>query len=98
MFRFEWPEEIRALVRSNVLTNSDLEIAGLLILWLVIEQVVPVLDSKHVDLLNDNAPTISWASKMTPKKSGCAAALLRALVMRLKLACASPLILYQCIF
>jgi hypothetical protein len=92
VFRMEWPEEIRELVRRKVLTNSDLEMAGLLILWLVIECVVPDLDSKHVALLNDNAPTISWATKMTSKNSACAAALLRVLSMRLKLARVSPLI------
>ena len=92
VFRMEWPEAVRALVRTKVLTNSDLEMAGLLLLWLVIELVVPELDSKHVAVLNDNAPTISWATKLTSKHSVCAAALLRALAMRLKINRVSPLI------
>lgn len=48
--------------------------------------------SKHVALLNDNTPTISWLTKMSSKKSNTAAALLRVLSMRLKMAKASPLV------
>ena len=64
----------------------------MLLLWLVIEQVYPDLDSKYFGLLNDNSPTVSWTTKMTSEKSACAAALLRALAMRLKVARASPII------
>ena len=97
VFRLEWPPEVLALVKSNTkpdgkLTNSDLEMAGQFILWLVIERVCPELDSKHVALLDDNAPTVSWIKRMTSTKSDVAAVLLRLLAMRLKGARASPLI------
>ena len=97
VFRLEWPEEVRALVISQAnptgkITNSDLECAGTLLLWLVMERVVPDLKEKHVALLNDNSPTISWLTKLTSSNSQTAAALLRILAMRLKLAKASPLI------
>ena len=97
VFRLEWPEEVRALVISDAnpngkITNSDLECAGGLLLWLVIEQVVPCLNNKHVGLLNDNSPTISWLQRMNSRHSKTAAAILRVLAMRLRLAKASPII------
>ena len=97
VFRLEWPQEVRALVISDAnpngkITNSDLECAGGLLLWLVIEQVVPCLNNKHVGLLNDNSPTISWLQRMNSRHSKTAAAILRVLAMRLRLAKASPII------
>ena len=97
VFRLEWPQEVRDLVISDhnpdgKITNSDLECAGALLLWLVIERVVPNLAGKHVALLNDNSPTVSWLTRLTSTRSRTAAALLRILSMRLKLARASPLI------
>ena len=97
VFRLEWPEEVRALVITDdnpggKITNSDLECAGGLLLWLVIEQVVPCLNNKHVGLLNDNSPTISWLKRMNSRHSKTAAALIRTLAMRLRLAKASPII------
>ena len=97
VFRLEWPKEVRTLVISDnnpegKITNSDLECAGGLLLWLVMEQVVPSLENRHVALLNDNSPTISWLQKMNSRHSKTAAAILRVLSMRLRLARASPLI------
>ena len=96
--RLEWPEEVRKLILCHKynpdgkVTNSDLECAGKLFLWLVIECCVPDLAGKHIALLSDNTPTVSWVTKMTSKKSAVAAAYLRILAVRLKLARASPLI------
>ena len=44
MFRYQWPDDIMQDVVSEVnptgrLTNSDLEMAGLLLLWLIMEEV-----------------------------------------------------------
>ena len=41
VFCFERPKEVRKLVCKKVLTNLDIEMASLLLLWLVIENVVP---------------------------------------------------------
>ncbi len=51
VFWWEWPEDIRKEIRSfgnptGSITNSDLEMAGLLLLWLVIEDVCSVLAEK----------------------------------------------------
>ena len=97
VFRLEWPDEVRALVVSDsnptgTITNSDLECAGALLLWLVCEQVVPRLEDSHIGLLNDNSPTVSWVKRLTSTRSQTAAALIRVLSLRLRLAKASPLI------
>ena len=76
---------------GGTITNSDLEMAGLLLLWLVIEAVVPDLRHKHVALLSDNSPSTGWIARMASKSSGVAGALLRALAMRLRAKRSSPL-------
>jgi hypothetical protein len=41
------------------ITNSDLEMAGLVLLWLTMEEVCgPLENKKHLTLFNDNSPTI----------------------------------------
>ena len=59
VFRWEWPADIKnnIVLFSNPtggLTNSDLEMAGLLILWLVLKGVCPSLREKCVTLFSDN--------------------------------------------
>ena len=44
VFRYEWPDDIKADIvtlknRRGGVTNSDLEMAGLLMTWLVMEEV-----------------------------------------------------------
>ena len=68
VFWLEWPEEVRALVcleanPEGPITNSDLEMAGMLLLWLVIEVTVSDLECKHFGLLDDNSPILSWVEK-----------------------------------
>ena len=64
----------------------------MLFLLLLIELRVPCLKNKHLALLSDNDPTVTWTKKLTSRKSKTAAALLRVMATRLKAAGASPLI------
>ena len=53
VFRMEWPKEVRDQLQTEenpggTITNSDLEMAGLVLIWLVIEFVVKNLRHKHV--------------------------------------------------
>ena len=41
VFRVAWPYDIKELFRKGDITNLDLEIAGLIMLWIVIEEVCP---------------------------------------------------------
>ena len=96
VFRLEWPQEVRdaMLTQQNPtgsLTNSDLEMAGLLLLWLVIEAVCPDLRHKHVAVFSDNTPTVSWVDRLASKQSKTAGGLLRALSFRMRQKRASPL-------
>ena len=96
VFRYEWPQDIKDELVSDSnptgkLTNSDLECAGLLMLWLVMEDVCSISSGDHVALFSDNAPTVAWARRLAAKSSVVAGQLIRALALRLKMMGASPL-------
>ena len=96
VFRFRWPDDISNNVisasnTSGTLTNSDLEMAGLLILWLVMEDVCPTLTDAHVALFSDNSPTVHWVQRLAAKHSTVAMQLVRALALRMQLKRSSPL-------
>ena len=89
VFRCEWPEDIKAnlVTRENPrgkINNSDLEMAGLLLCWLVMEAVGGDLRQQHVAMFSDNDPTVHWVKRMATKQSRVAAQLVRALALRLK--------------
>jgi hypothetical protein len=94
----EWPADIRKNVisfdnPSGTLTNSDLEMAGMVLQhYLVLEHLVA---SKHVHVTAwcDNTPTVSWTNKLSSSKSTIAGRLTRALALRIHANEASPLIL-----
>jgi hypothetical protein len=95
VFRLQWPSDISSNIISDdnpqgTITNSDLEMAGLLMLWLVMEAVCKV-ENAHVALFSDNSPTVHWVQRMAAKHSTIAMQLIRALALRLQLAKASPL-------
>ena len=97
VFRMEWPKEVRDQLQTEQnpggkITNSDLEMAGLILLWLVIEHVVQDLRHKHILMLSDNSPSVSWMDRMASKRSRPAGKLLRVLAYRInvKEACLIP--------
>jgi 3'-phosphoadenosine 5'-phosphosulfate sulfotransferase (PAPS reductase)/FAD synthetase len=96
VFRLEWPTEIRDALISfenphGSITNSDLEMAGLLLLWLVMEEICPDLVHKHVALFSDNQPTVCWVKRMASRNSFIAKCILQIIALRLKIRQASPL-------
>lgn len=97
VFRIEWPEWVKQEViktnsgRGGTLTNSDMEMAGLLLLFLVMEEVCDLQPGCHVALFSDNSPNVSWVRKMAAKGSKVADQLLRALSLRMKQHNISPL-------
>ena len=96
VFWLAWPDDIKQDVNTydnpgGRLTNSDLEMAGLLLLWLVMEDVCGIRSGHHVALFSDNSPTVNWVKRLASKRSLVAAQLLRALALRLKTTQASPL-------
>ena len=96
VFRLEWPQEVQAQVVTEdnpdgTITNSDLEMAGLLLCWLVLEHVAPDLYHKHIALFCDNSPTVAWVMRMATRASRVAGQLLMALALRMKVRETSPL-------
>ena len=96
VFRLRWPEDIRNDIISKTnpngtITNSDLEMAGLLLLWVVMEAVCPSLNGAHVALFSDNSPTVHWVERLASRHSVIAMQLIRALALRLQLNKTSPL-------
>jgi len=94
--RFQWPADITASIVSDdnpegTITNSDLECAGLLLCYLVMEDVCKIAPGDHVALFSDNSPTVYWTRKLASKSSVIAGQLIRALALRLKVSQASPL-------
>ena len=90
VFRYKWPDDIKTELVSDDnpngrITNSDLEMAGLLMLRLVMENVCDVESGTHAALSINNQPTVSWVTHMASKSSDVARQLLRALSLRLKM-------------
>jgi hypothetical protein len=65
--RLQWPSDITENVKSDsnpnrTITNSDLEMAGLLLVFLVMEEVICELKEKNIALFSNNTPTVSWVT------------------------------------
>ena len=69
VFRWEWSAEVKEACHSGRITNSDLEMAGLLFLWLVMESVCGNLREKHVVLSSDNSPTVGWVRRLATRST-----------------------------
>jgi len=72
------------------ITNSDLEMAGLVLLWLTMEEVCGPLEEKRLTLFNANSPTIGWATKLASKRLTVAEHLVQAIALRAKQQKACP--------
>ena len=72
VWRLEWPDDIRRSVvsfanPSGTITNSDLEMAAMLIHYIVLEHLVS-LKHVHVAAWCDNTPTVSWTNKLSSSR------------------------------
>ncbi len=95
IFRWKWPPDVTKDIKTATnpegrITNSDLEMAGLVLLWLTMEEVYGPLEEKHLTLFNDNSPTIGWATKLASKRSTVAEHLVQAIALRAKQQKACP--------
>jgi hypothetical protein len=82
VWRVKWPQDIVDLVSSKLVTINDLEMAGLLLQYLLLEQLVPM---KHLQtaVWCDNTSAVSWTTKMSSSKSLIGQQLTRALACRM---------------
>jgi hypothetical protein len=90
VFCLQWPPDVTASVISEsnpkgTITNSDLKLAGLVILWLMMEHVCGTLAEKRVALFSDNSPPVSWVQRMASCSSLVAEQLICVLALRFNL-------------
>lgn len=90
VWRIEWPEQIKQLFADGKLTINDLEAAGILLHFLVLEHLTN-LKGAHVSIWCDNTSAVSWMHKMSSSKSRVGQRLLRALCLRMCINETSPL-------
>jgi hypothetical protein len=82
VYRHQWPDQINRRYCEAKITNSNLELAGVLVAWFVLEACVP-LRQATTTIFSDNSPTVSWTqSLMSRSEQPTSARLLRALAMR----------------
>ena len=91
VWQTEWPEAIRIRFDAGLITINDLELAALVLGWLVMEKITSVT-FKHVAIFCDNTSAVSWAAKLRTSKSIPAARLLRLLGLRIRTMQASSLV------
>jgi hypothetical protein len=81
VWRVRWPDDIRQRYKMGSITNSDLEMAAIIIMMLILEQLMP-LKRQHCHLFSDNTPSVSWTTKLVAiAESVVTATLLRVLAM-----------------
>jgi hypothetical protein len=67
VWRVEWLKDISNNVNPNgTITNSDLEMAGVVIQQLVLERLVKMRHIRSV-IHCDNTPSVSWATQMSAR-------------------------------
>jgi hypothetical protein len=64
-----------------MITNSDLKLAGLVLLWLMMEHDCGPLTKKRVAIFSNNSPTVSWVQRMASRSSLVAEQLVRVLAL-----------------
>ncbi len=96
VFRIQLPPDITANILSvanlkGTITNSDLELAGLVILWLMMEHVCGPLKDKRVALFGNSSPTVSWVQQMAARSSLIAEQLIQVLALQFNIQKVCPI-------
>ena len=94
VWQLRWTPDIINRVKSSNnpdgdLSINDLELAGLVLNWLVLESLGVNLQHAHVALFCDNSSAVSWSYKLRTSTSIVAGKLLRLLGLRIHTAQAS---------
>jgi len=95
VWRLSFPPDIQTLLvlednPHGTITNSNLEMTGLLCQWLILEPMADLAHC-HIAVGCDNTPTVAWANKLLSTKAKLAAQLVRALALCMLAVQASPL-------
>ena len=79
------------MLHTKVLSINDLEMAGVLLEWIVLEALMPSLQFVQAGIECDNSSSVHWARKYSAK-SLRAGHLLRALALRQQICKSAPLL------
>jgi hypothetical protein len=82
VWHVKWPPDIVARVSSNDVTINDLEMADVLLEYLLLEQIVP-MEHLQTAVWCDNTSAVAWTVKMSSSKSTIGQQLTRALACRM---------------
>ena len=82
VWRIKWPDDIVQLTNDHTLTINDLEMAGVLIQNLTLENLVP-MQHTHAATWCDNTSAVAWTGRMNSSKSQVGQQLTRALALRM---------------
>ncbi len=80
---------------TGTLTNSDLELAGLVLLWIMVEHVCTDLIEKRVALFSNISPSVGWVQQMAVCSSLVAEQLIWVLALRFNLQCVCPITMFH---
>jgi len=50
VWQLEWPEDIKDMMRKHIITINDLELAAMVLVWLVLEYICPSIDFCHIGM------------------------------------------------
>jgi hypothetical protein len=102
VWRVEWPPDITNSVVSDknpsgTITNSDLEMAGVLLHEAVLEaHLGPAMQGTQIAIGCDNSPAVAWTTRMASRStSPIAFRLLKGLAMRQRLTQSAPPAIYH---
>ncbi len=97
VWRLQWPLDITAAVISEskptgALTNSDLEMAAVVLQLNVLEPLVPSMHHNSMQIHSNNTPSVAWLTKMATKTANSDAAhrLVRGLTLRKRMLHSAP--------
>jgi len=76
---------------SGSITNSDLELATLLMLFVIIESIAGPLEGKHIALYSDNSSSVQWVQHLASRNSLATRQLIQALALHLQVTKSSQL-------
>eukprot|EP00957_Ditylum_brightwellii_P054093 4097383-Ditylum_brightwellii.AAC.1 len=69
MWQIEWPDTVQQRIQTPAnptgdLMINDLELAGMVFGWLILESTLPDLKHQHVGIFCDNTSATQWAYKL----------------------------------
>jgi hypothetical protein len=85
VFRFDLPRDIQKGFQAGILSMTDIELAALVMLQIILELTIRVLWHKTTAAWSGNSPTMGWIARMATMHRKITGRLLRGLGIRQRL-------------